>query len=351
MPSDTPKKLGFIMPAEWEQHSAVWLAWPYDDTTFPDRVPIAQNIFVEMIFHLHASEQVNLVVLDEKMQEQAKDMLLKKQVDLSKVSFFIAPFADVWTRDYGPTFLTSTQTHELAWVKWTYNGYGKGDDPYFEPVLKDNDVFLKLRKTIDKRMFEPEVVMEGGAIEVNGKGILLTTEQCLLNPNRNPNLNRQATEKYLIDNLGVSKIIWLKEGLVNDHTDGHIDEIARFVTENKIVCAYEDNEKDENYNILKTNYETLKKITDNDGKPFEVIKLPMPHIEYEDGTKAPVSYCNFYIGNTIVLAATFNDPNDAKALEIIQSFFPERKVVDIDCTDLIYGGGAIHCMTQQQPAI
>jgi agmatine deiminase len=362
----TPKNSGFSMPAEWEDHSAVWLAWPYDDTTFPGRVPIAENFFVEMIFNLHTSEQVNLIVLNEKMEEAVKEKLLAKQVDLSKVTFYKVDFADVWIRDYGPTFITNKQSHEQAWIKWNYNGYGKAEDPYFGLVVKDGDVFFKLRGKIDKRMFEPGVAMEGGAIDVNGKGVLLTTEQCLLNPNRNPHLNKQQTEKYLIDNLGVSKIIWLKEGLVNDHTDGHIDEIARFISPDTIVCAYEENPEDENFKILDDNYKTLKKATDQDGNPFKLIKLQVPHMTYEashslhslgaeketqEAEKAAVSYCNFYIGNTVVLAASFNDPNDEAALKIIQSCFPDKKVVGLDCSDIIYGGGAIHCMTQQQPAI
>jgi agmatine deiminase len=206
-------------------------------------------------------------------------------------------------------------------------------------------------------VIKANLVLEGGAIDINGQGICITTEQCLLNENRNIGKTKKDIEKCLEDYLGVKKTIWLYEGLVNDHTDGHIDELARFVGPNTIVCAYEDNPNDENYTILKNNYETLQAATNLDGKPFKIIKLPMPHMNFEgtaagiSGTdsKAPVSYTNFYIGNTVVLASIFNDPNDAKALEIIQSCFPDRKVVGIDCSDIIYGGGAIHCMTQQQP--
>ena len=356
------------MPAEWEPHSAIWLAWPYDETTFPGRVDKAEKVFVQMIQALYETETVELIVLDDSMQQRVSKLLELNGIDISKVNFHATDFADVWARDYGPTFITNSRTNEQAWIKWQYNAYGKSEDPYFGLVMKDNEVFFNLRKEIDKRMFEAGVVMEGGAIEVNGKGALLTTEQCLLNKNRNPNLDKTQTEKYLQDNLGVSKIIWLKEGLVNDHTDGHIDEIARFVSPNKIVCAYEDNVNDENFKILDANYQVLKNATDQDGKPFEVIKLPMPHMNYEAGhslhstgpqdpststtaEKASVSYTNFYIGNEVVLATTYNDPNDAKALEIIQSCFPERKVVGIDCSDIVYGGGAIHCMTQQQPTV
>ena len=355
------------MSAEWEKHSAVWLAWPYDNTTFPGRVEKAENVFVKMIQALSETEKVELLVLNQIMLVRASAMLKLNGVDITKINFHVTDYADVWTRDYGPTFITNKKTGEQAWIKWQYNAYGKEADPYFGLIMKDNEVFLNLRKIINGRMFEPQIVMEGGSIEVNGYGTLITTEQCLLNPNRNPKLTKNEIENYLQDYLGVSKIIWLKRGLVNDHTDGHIDDIARFVAPNKILVAYEDDEKDENFKILDDNYQTLKNATDQDVQPFEIIKLPMPHMYYEIGhslhstgpdnkpdketEKASVSYCNFYIGNQIILATTYNDPNDAKALEIIKSCFPDRRVLGIDCSDIIYGGGAIHCMTQQQPAI
>ncbi len=372
MSSNTPKQLGFQAPAEWEKHSAVWLAWPYDETTFPGRIKKVEDIFCQIIKHLYENEGVELLVLDEKMKSKAEKMLVKEGINISKISFHVTNYADVWLRDYGPVFIKNNQTHELAWIKFRYNAYGKADDPYFTDLLKDNQVFFNLRGTIDRRMFEPGFIMEGGAVEVNGQGALITTEQCLLNPNRNPSLTKIDAEKFLTDNLGVKKIIWLKEGLFNDHTDGHIDEIARFVAPNKIVCAYEDDHNDENFKILDHNHSTLQKATDQDGKPFQIIKLPMPHMRYKSGhtvhaeihkdscqknektkdteqEKAAVSYLNFYIGNSAVLMPTFKDKNDAKALEILQSLFPDRKVVPIDCTDIIYGGGGIHCMTQQQP--
>jgi agmatine deiminase len=344
----TPKQSGFIMPAEWERHSAVWLAWPYDETTFPKRLPAAEAVFVEVIKALYDSEKVKLLILDTEMEKHATKLLENTGVDLKKIDFIKTKFADVWTRDYGPVFLVNREKKSLAWTKWEYNGYGKGDDPYFAPVLIDNEVFNNLDLPGEK--FETKIVLEGGAIDVNGKGLCLTTEQTLMNPNRNAK-SKMDTEKYLADYLGIEKTIWLKEGLINDHTDGHIDEIARFVSANKILCAYEDNTEDENFKILDDNYQVLKNATDQNGKSFEIIKLPMPHMLYDDGIKAPVSYCNFYIANDIVLMSKFNDENDAKAQKIIQDCFPDRKVVAIDCREIIYGGGAIHCMTQQQPAV
>lgn len=343
---DTPQKSGFIMPAEWEKHSAVWLAWPHDIITFSDDKLIAvEQSYVEIIKNIHTSEDVELLVLNEETKTRVSGMLASAKINLSKITFHITDYDDVWIRDYGPTFIINRQDHELAWVKWHYNAYGNK----FPELLKDNEVFFNLRRDVDKRMFEPGVIMEGGAIETNGQGIIITTEQCLLNKNRNPELNKNETEKYLNKFVSAKKVIWLKQGLANDHTDGHIDELARFVTPNKIVCAYEDDSTGENYKTLEENYQTLTKVTNLENKPFEIIKLPLPHMKYKDGTTAPASYCNFYIGNNVVLTATFNDTNDAKALAILQSCFPDHKVIGIDCSNIIYGGGAIHCITQQQP--
>ena len=209
----------------------------------------------------------------------------------------------------------------------------------------------KIAEQYNIPVFHPGIVMEGGAIDVNGKGTLLTTEQCLLNKNRNPNLGRNDIEKYLKDFLGVTHVVWLEEGVEGDDTDGHIDDIARFVGPNKILCAYEDDETDKNYHILKRNYDLLTKSKDQDGNKFEVVKLPMPGFVGEDDYRLPASYANFYIGNKVVLVPVFGHSNDKAALDIIQKAFPERKVVGINCRDLVYGLGTIHCISQQQPTI
>lgn len=337
------------MPAEWEAHSAVWLAWPYDSTTFPKGIESAEKTFCKIIKLLEGSEKVNLLVLDNQMQNRVENILKNFGANLMNVTFHEVAFADVWIRDYGPFFLINRAQKDLAWVKCSYNAYGKAKDPYFADLLKDNEVFNILEP--DGKKFIAEIVLEGGSVDVNGAGALLTTEQTLLNKNRNPDLNKKQIEEYLNDYLGASKIIWLKKGLTNDHTDGHIDDVAKFVSPNKIICAYEDNVEDENFEILDNNYQILKNSTDQDEKSFELIKLPMPHMKYDDGLKAPVSYCNFYIGNDVILAPKFNDPNDEEAVKIIQSCFPDREVVAINCREIIYGGGAIHCMTQQQPEI
>ncbi len=340
--TDTPKNSGFIMPAEWEPHEAVWLAWPYDKISFgslnqknnqfnPERLPKIETQFKKIIDALASSETVNLIVRDVKNHSEIKNARL-----------FEADYADVWTRDYIPAFV-KTNKGKLAAVKWNYDAYGE----QFADLMKDNNVWTTINQQLKIDTFEPKIILESGAIESNGNGTLLTTEQCLLK--RNQNLTKTDYENIFADHLGISRVIWLNQGLANDHTHGHVDEIARFVAPNKIVCAYEDNPADKNYPILKENFEILQQATDLDGKPFEVIKLPMPHLDYDDGNKAPVSYANFYIGNSVTLASIFKDPNDEKALKILQDCFPDRKVVPIDCSDIIYGGGAIHCMTQQQP--
>ncbi len=329
------------IPGEWEEHKVVRLAWPYDETTFgtlnekdeilnPLRLGKVENIYLQIFQALEGSEKINLFV-----RNGSSDLRISKEINLIEVDY-----ADVWTRDYMPTFVKD-ENNKVKAVKWIYNAYGEK----FEGLIKDNEVWGKLVGSIET--IETELILEGGAIESNGEGVILTTEECLLK--RNPNLSKTEIEKLLGKYVGAKKVLWLSAGLINDHTDGHIDEIARFVSSNKILCAYEDNEQDENYEILKKNYEDLCSFTDANGKPFEIIKLPMPHMIYNNGEKTPASYTNFYIGNKVVLVSVFGDPNDDKAVEIIQGCFPDRKVAPINCRELIYGGGAIHCITAQQP--
>lgn len=343
----TPKELGFYMPGEWEKHSAVWLAWPYDNTTFPDFIPEIEKSFCQIIKSLEGSEKVNLIVLEDS-KEKIYKILCDFGLNMDNINFFTEDYADVWTRDYTPVTLLNKTNNKKAFVKWDYDAYGKIDDPYFTDLKKDNEVFNKYLILSKYDVFRPGIVLEGGAIESNGDGVLMTTEQCLLE-NRNPNLTKEENEKYLKDFLGINTIIWLKNGLMNDHTDGHIDEIARFVNKNTIICAYEDDSNDENFPILDENFNILNTSLSANGEKFNIIKLPMPHLYYSNGEKAPVSYANFYIGNSVVIMSLFNDKNDEKAKEIIQSLFPNHKIIGIDCTKIIYGGGAIHCMTMQQP--
>lgn len=338
------EKQSYRMPAEWEPHSAIWLAWPYDEVTFPGRVEKAEAAFVKILGAIHMSERAELLVLDEDMRERAYGMLAAAGIDMRRIQFHYTDYADVWLRDTGPIFVKDGSGKTVI-TKWLFNAWGNK----FPELLKDSAIPDKIGEWKKLHVERPAIIIEGGAIDVNGQGVCLTTEQCLLNENRNPGKTKADIEKYLEEYLGIRKTVWLKEGLVNDHTDGHIDELARFVAPGKIVCAYEDEPGDENCRILQANYKTLTEATDTNGKPFDVVKLPMPHVRYEDGSKAPVSYTNFYIGNTVVIAATFKDENDGEALEILRECFPGREVAGIDCSDIIYGGGALHCMTQQEP--
>jgi len=342
--SNIPYK-SFYMPAEWENHKSTWLAWPYDTTTFPDRVEKIEKIFALIVYYLHFNEIIELLIIDNKMKKRAGKILLENSVDINRVNFHISDYADVWMRDYGPSFLSERSGSGTALVKWRYNAYGEK----FSDLLKDNDVFYKFEKYFDFPFFKSDLVMEGGAFDVNGDGILITTEECLLNPNRNPNLSKTDIEVSLKKFLGVKKIIWLKNGVVGDHTDGHIDEVARFVTKNKIIIAWEDDKKDPNFDILSENYNILMNSLDCNSNPFDIIKLPIPRMKYNNGERAPVSYTNFYIANKFVLVPLFNHKNDELALNILQEIYPDRKAVGINCCDLIYGGGTIHCVTQQQP--
>lgn len=345
--TNTPKELGYYMPAEWEKHSAVWLAWPYGVKTFPGILDEIEIVYCKIIKELMESEKVKLLVLSEEEKSRIINLMKKYEVDASEVIFYIEKYSDVWTRDYTPITLYNKNNKEYGYVKWIYNAYGREDNPRFTELMLDNEVFRNIYKREGKELFEPQMILEGGAIETNGEGVILTTEECLLNENRS-NFSKEETEKYLKDYLNVEKIIWLGNGLLNDHTDGHIDEIARFVSSNTIVCAYEENENDENYQNLKENYEKLITETNINGDKFNVIKLPMPHMRFADGEKAPVSYTNFYIGNKIILMPIYNDENDKRAIEIMSSIFKDKKIIPIDCTKLIEGGGGLHCITMQE---
>ncbi len=346
--SSMPEKNDFVMPAEWENHSATWLAWPNDDDYFEDRMKHIEQIYLKIISVLHKDEQIKLLVLNDKVEEKVKALMKSSEIDLSKITFYQTEYVDVWIRDYGPTFVKNK--NEKKWVKWHYNGYNK-----FPELLPDNEVFINLKDKIDFEMVDAgNISFEGGAIETNGLRTFLTTEECLI---ENRHVGTKEEINFMLNKfLGATNVVWLNKGLINDHTDGHVDDIARFVAPSKILCAYEDSLEDENFERLSENFKILENSVDQAGNKFEIIKLPMPHMHYADGDKnhhnmkAPVSYANFYIGNKAVLVPTFSDPNDEKAFSIIKSCFPEREVVGLDCRDLIYGGGAIHCITQQEPA-
>ena len=336
------------MPAEWEPHAATWLAWPHNLDTWPGKFAPIPGIYVAMVKALHTHEQVNICVNDAEAAAHVRHLLTQAGVDLSNVTLYEIPTNDTWARDHGPIFLTrpSGRQTELAVTDWIFNSWGEK----YGPWDLDDVVPQKIAARFGLPLFEPGVVLEGGSIDVNGRGALLTTEACLLNPNRNPSLTRTDIEDYLRAYLGVTKILWLGEGIVGDDTDGHVDDLARFVDPTTVVCAVETDPADVNYAPLRDNFARLQRMTDQDGRPLRVVPLCMPGpVEYA-GNRLPASYANFYIANSVVLVPTYAHANDQQALATLQELFPAHRVVGIPCTDLLWGLGAIHCVTQQQPA-
>jgi len=273
-----------------------------------------------------------------------RTLLSAAGIDLLRIRFHRLEYADVWFRDYGPTFVVHPEEKLPGMVHWRFNAWG-GKYPQMagDTVIPD-----RVCRAAGMKVFTPGIVLEGGSIEVNGRGTVLTTEQCLLHPNRNPSLSREEIEAYLQEFLGVSRVVWLKEGIAGDDTDGHIDDIARFSDPSTILCAVEEDPKDENHDVLQENLRILREARDQDGRPFTVIPLPMPGT-VGDGIRLPASYANFAIANRTVLVPVFGDPNDARALAVIGDAFPGRNVVGIDCRAMVQGLGALHCITQQQP--
>jgi agmatine deiminase len=338
------REQGYRMPAEWTHHDAIWLAWPYDPLTFPDRVDRVEKTYVQIVKEIHTSEEVNLFVRNEETKQKATAMFNETGINLNRLHFYVFDYADVWFRDYGPVFVKNPR-HELAMLHWNFNSWGEK----YETLLKDKQIPEIINKKMNIPCFKPGIVLEGGSIDVNGEGTLLTTEQCLLNANRNPHLNKEQIERCLSEYLGVTNFIWLKCGILGDDTDGHIDDLARFIDPNTIVCAYQENTNDADFDALNENYKILITSVDQERKPFKIVKLPMPRVVSDEGYQLPASYTNFYIGNEKVLVPVFNDPQDRKALKILQNLFPTRKVVGIVCVDLVYGFGTLHCISQQQP--
>jgi agmatine deiminase len=348
MPPDTPRQLGFRMPAEWAPHESTWLAWPEDKVTFPRRIERARAQYVRIIEVLHRSEVVNLVVKDAAARATASKLLKKAGVDLDKVRIHVWDYADVWFRDYGPTFVVDREGHS-AIVQWRFNAWGNK----YPSLLKDGHAPYFISEQLGLNLFRPNIVLEGGSIDVNGEGTVLTTEQCLLNENRNPGRSREDIERILDENIGASHVIWLKSGIEGDDTDGHIDNLARFVDPNTVVCAFEEDPADANYAALNENYEILCASTDQNGRPLRVIKLPMPPARYDvvrgKKRRLSASYANFYIANGVALIPSYAHENDVIAQNILRELLPGRLIAPIDCRDIVYGAGALHCITQQQP--
>lgn len=340
--------MNYLMPAEWESHEATWLAWPHNKSHWPGKFRQIPKVFARIVLALReGGDKVYICVNDKEMEMRARHVIASAaRNDNSDIRFFHIPTNASWSRDYGPIFVYDKAGRRVI-TDWIFNMWG-GKYP---PWDLDDAVPKRIAKIFKIPCVSPSIILEGGSIEVNGKGTLITTEQCLLNKNRNPALSRREIENYLRHYLGATNILWLKEGIVGDDTDGHIDDLARFVDSRTIVCQIENNKKDANYRILRKNYEALKKMKDQNGKPFRIIKMPMPAPVFYKKERLPASYANFYIANRAVLIPTFQCKQDSTALAIFTKLFPHRKIIEIDCVDLVWGLGTIHCSTQQMPAI
>lgn len=337
--------LGFRMPAEWEPHTATWLAWPHNPETWLDQLDAAPPVWCEMVRGLVEHETVNLFVNNADMREAASAALAQAKVPIANVRFHRIPTNDAWARDFGPTFVHDS-AGQLVILDWRYNAWGGRYPPYDD----DDRVRVRVAETLGLRYHSPGLTLEGGSLDVNGRGTLLTNERSVLNPNRNPNRSKSEVEQILKDCLGVSKILWFCSDMVGDETDGHIDILARFTDANTVVAMVEEDPKGLNYEFLQDNWRRLQTMTDQDGKPLRVVPLQSPRPMQYKHLQLPASYANFYIANRVCLVPTYGDPQDAPALETIARLLPDRKVVPIDCRELLIGGGAIHCVTQQQPA-
>jgi len=357
--TDTPAALGFRMPAEWEPHEATWIAWPHNREDWPGKFGPIAWVYAEIVRHLSRAERVEILVQDRKAGRRAADRLDRAGVDLTRVGFHRVRTDRVWTRDSGPTFVVKEgEPGEVALVNWEFNAWAKYDDH-----RRDRKVPRALGKILGLSRWKPEVdpgdsrgsarvVLEGGSIDVNGLGTVLTTEECLLSEiqARNPRLDRTAVERVLADHLGTPHVVWLNRGIAGDDTHGHVDDLARFVDPSTVVMVVEPDPSDVNHAPLAENRERLRVAHDQDGRPLRVVELPMPRPVVFEGHRLPASYANFYIANGLVLVPTFNDPADREALAILAQLFPGREVIGIHSIDLVWGLGTLHCMTQQQPA-
>jgi len=355
---ETPASLGFRMPAEWEPHLATWIAWPHNREDWPGKFGPIPWVYTEIVRNLARFERVEILVNSREQKRSAADRLDRAGVDLERVGFHKLPTDRVWTRDTGPTFLINDDFAgdvSVGLVDWRFNGWAKyenhlNDDRFPKYVSKKLHLNRWVAR-VDIERISRRVVLEGGSIDVNGRGTLLTTEECLLSDvqARNPGLSREGIERVLADHLGVKHTIWLGEGILGDDTHGHVDDLARFVNETTVAVVQCD-ASDDNHARLSDNLKRLKKAKDQDGRPLTVVTLPSPRPVVFEGERLPASYANFYIANGLVLVPTFNDPADRVALATLAELFPDREVLGIHCGDLVWGLGTIHCMTQQQPA-
>jgi len=345
----TPAELGYRMPAEWAPHRGTWLSWPHKEASWPGKFGPVPGIFVEMVRLLAPHEEVHINVAGPTMAEEVTALLRPLSLPEGRVVLHHHPTNDAWCRDHGPCFVQRLQGggREEAIVDWGYNAWGGKYPPYD----LDDIVPSRIGAELGIPVFHPGIVMEGGALDVNGEGTLLTTEACLLNPNRNPHLTREEIEGYLRNYLGVRHILWLGDGIVGDDTDGHVDDLTRFTDARTVVTVVEEDPADENYAPLQDNLARLQAMTDQDGRPLRVVALPMPRPMYQDDQRLPASYANFYIANGVVLLPGYDPVRDEQARATLQELFPTRRVVPVNAVDLVWGLGAFHCVSQQWPAL
>lgn len=343
-----PAHLGYTFPAEFAKHEATWLSWPHKEASWPGKINSIYPNYSLFVKYLAMSEFVRINVADAAMENFAKDHLHKAGVNMDKVQFFHHPTNDAWCRDHGPAFLiNSNAAHKKVIVDWNYNAWGNK----YPPFDLDDVIPTLIGKHFNIPVFNPGIIMEGGSVEFNGAGTVLTSTCCLLNPNRNPHLSKDQIETYLQNYYGVQQVLWVSEGIVGDDTDGHIDDTVRFVNDDTVITVIEDNKADENYELLQTNLQELQAMRLLSGKQLNIVELPMPDAVIYEDQRLPASYANFYISNQHVIVPTFRCKKDDKALQIIQSCFTDREVVGIDSTDIIWGLGSFHCLSQQEPAV
>ena len=344
----TPKQLGYHFPAEWEKHEATWLSWPHKEESWPGKLDAIFPVYSEFIKLLAESEKVRINVADEALKNFAISHLQGVGANLKQIEFFYNPTNDAWCRDHGPAFLINKNAEQKkVIVDWGFNAWG-GKYPPFD---LDDVIPTLIGKQFNLPVFHPGIIMEGGSVEFNGNGTLLTSTCCLLNKNRNPHLNQSQIEQYLIDFYGVEQILWVDEGIIGDDTDGHIDDTIRFVNEDTVLSVVETKIQDENYDLLQQNLKALSKMRLLNGKQLNVIELPMPDAVIYEKVRLPASYANFYISNKHVIVPTYRCSQDDVALNIISNCFKDRKVVGLDSTDIIWGLGSFHCLSQQEPAV
>lgn len=353
----TPRSLGYRMPAEWERHQSTWIGWPHNRSDWPGKFEPIPWVYADIVRYLSRVEEVNIIARNAAEKSKAQEVLTRSNVSLKNVRFHLWPTNRVWTRDSGPIFIIrKSKDAPVALTHWRFNAWAKYPECRLDqrlPELIARKLKLEKFTPVATRKGKPyHVVLEGGSIDVNGQGLMLTTEECQLSKvqQRNPGLSRKDLERIFADYLGLEKVIWLGRGIAGDDTHGHVDDISRFVAPDTVLTAVERSRGDANYTPLQENLKRLRAATDLEGRKLQVVELPLPRPVVFRGQRLPASYANFYIANNLVLAPTFNDPNDRIALNVLAGVFPGREIVGIYCGDFIWGLGAIHCATQQQPA-